>query len=221
MNIQNIKGLKYPDEAVIKFFFKEGLQNSKGKVIEFGCSNGNNLSLYYQYDYDVIGIDLDSGSIDNAHYNFKHIFNSSSKYTFHTHDMNTFATTQKNILADIFTIPNVISYISKENFIHFLQSASENKLYKKDASFFLRTRTIKDYRFGLGKKVSNNSYLLDNNITGEKGALCTCYQEYELIEILKKHLNLHDFEINHLDNQNLQNGETILNSDISIWGKIG
>jgi hypothetical protein len=46
MNIKKIEGLKFPDEYLIRFFFKNKLFNKKGDVIEFGCANGNNLSLF-------------------------------------------------------------------------------------------------------------------------------------------------------------------------------
>lgn len=220
MTIKDIKGLKYPDEYMIKYFFKERLFESKGKVLEFGCSNGNNLSLFYQYDYDTYGVDINEINIKNAKYNFENIYESEGSFTFYSDDMISFVQNNKDLEVDVFMIPNVISYISKEDFIKFLEISVENNIFKKGAKFFLRTRTRKDYRYGLGKKVSEDSYLMQNNITGEEGAICTCYQEYELIDILRKYLNLSNFSINHLDNQNCQNGETILNSDIAIWGDI-
>lgn len=220
MTIKNIKGLKYPDEYMIKYFFKERLFESKGKVLEFGCSNGNNLSLFYQYDYDTYGVDINEINIKNAKYNFENIYESEGSFTFYSDDMISFVQNNKDLEVDVFMIPNVISYISKEDFIKFLEISVENNIFKKGAKFFLRTRTRKDYRYGLGKKVAEDSYLMQNNITGEEGAICTCYQEYELIDILRKYLNLSNFSINHLDNQNCQNGETILNSDIAIWGDI-
>ncbi|MGA1933330.1 methyltransferase domain-containing protein [Arcobacter sp. YIC-464] len=220
MTIKDIKGLKYPDEYMIKYFFKERLFESKGKVLEFGCSNGNNLSLFYQYDYDTYGVDINEINIKNAKYNFENIYESEGSFTFYSDDMISFVQNNKDLEVDVFMIPNVISYISKEDFIKFLEISVENNIFKKGAKFFLRTRTRKDYRYGLGKKVAEDSYLMQNNITGEEGAICTCYQEYELIDILRKYLNLSNFSINHLDNQNCQNGETILNSDIAIWGDI-
>jgi len=220
MTIKDLKGLKYPDEYMIKYFFKERLFESKGKVLEFGCSNGNNLSLFYQYDYSVQGVDISESNISNANDNFENVYDSEGSYKFYCEDMISFVQNNKDLEVDVFMIPNVISYISKEDFIKFLEISIKNNIFKKGAKFFLRTRTRKDYRYGLGKRVSEDSFLMENDITGEKGALCTCYQEYELIDILRKYLNLSNFSINHLDNQNCQNGETILNSDIAIWGEI-
>ncbi len=48
--LKEIKGLKFPDEYFIKFFFKNKLnQNNNIKVLEFGCGNGNNLALCLEY----------------------------------------------------------------------------------------------------------------------------------------------------------------------------
>ena len=54
--IKELKGLRFPDEYVIKFFFKSGLHASPGRVVEFGCGNGNNLSLFRAYGWDVTGL---------------------------------------------------------------------------------------------------------------------------------------------------------------------
>ena len=220
MTIKELKGLKYPDEYMIKFFFKEKLHEKKGKVIEFGCANGNNISLFYQYDYDTVGIDLLQTSINDAEYNFNSVYDSKGSASFVCDDMLSFAKKNRDLNADVFMIPNVISYIKKSDFIEFLEVSKENKLFKKDAKFFLRTRTKKDYRYGQGTEIEESTFLLTDDITGEEGAICTCYDEYELIEILKKYLNLENIVISHLDNQNLQNGRMILNSDIAIWGNI-
>ncbi|MGB3750066.1 MAG: methyltransferase domain-containing protein [Arcobacteraceae bacterium] len=219
MTIKDLKGLKYPDEYMIKFFFKAKLFEKKGKVIEFGCANGNNLALFHQYNYDTIGIDYSKSATENAIFNFKNIYKSGGNYVFHSTDMLDFVNNNKSINADVFLIPNVISYISKNDFVEFLKISAKNNIYKKNADFFIRTRTKKDYRYGLGKEITKDSFLMETNITGENNSLCTCYDEYELILILKEHLNLKDFKVFSLDNQNDQ-GHKILNSDIAIWGKI-
>ena len=74
MYLRNLKGLKFPDVAVIKFFFKMGLHiRQNQKVLELACSNGNNLVLFANYDYECVGVDFDSMSIKNANYNFKEV----------------------------------------------------------------------------------------------------------------------------------------------------
>ena len=45
MNIKDIEGLKFPDEYIIRMFYKEGLDKKTGKVIELGSGNGSNLVI--------------------------------------------------------------------------------------------------------------------------------------------------------------------------------
>lgn len=220
MTIKEVKGLKYPDEYIIKYFFKKGFHQKQGKVIEFGSGTGNNLSLFYQYHWDVIGVDIFESATNDAVYNFNEVYSSDASKAFFTSDMSEFIVNNKNIQADVFLLPGVISYLSKEDFIHFLKLAKEHNVYRSGAEFFIRTRSKKDYRFGLGKKVGEDSFLMTNNVTGEEGALCTCYDESELVLLLQKHLGLDDSRVFTLENQNEQNGEKILNADMVIWGTI-
>ena len=117
---------------------------------------------------------------------------------------------------------NIVNYITTDDFINFLKGIVENNIIKRGADFFMRTRTIKDFRFGIGREVAENTYQMpdDYTITGEAGCINRFYQESEMIELLKKELNLQEYKIFHLDCQNLQNGVTLLNSDIVIWGKV-
>ena len=221
MNLKDIKGLKYPDDYFIKYFFKKCFHKNKGLTfIEFGSSNGNNLMLPYQYGHNVIGIDIDSQAIDNANCNFKNI-ESESNFNFHLIDMREYAINTKNLQADIFLLPNIVNYISREDFISFLKIMIKNNNIKKGASIFVRCRTPKDFRFGIGTKEGYNAYRLadDYDITGEAGCLNTFYTEYELISILTKYLQLKDFQILSCDFQNIQKDNTIVSdSDVILWG---
>ncbi|EAK0446848.1 methyltransferase [Campylobacter lari] len=223
MYLKDLKGLKFPDLAVIKFFFKQGLhQKSNQKVLEFACSNGNNLSLFANYDYECIGVDLNQENINNANYNFKEIIQCKNYQFFHD-DILEFPLKNSNIKADIFMIPNVINYLLKEDFLKLLKISKENSMYKENALFFLRTRSIKDYRYGYGEKIAHNCFKITNdNTTGELGCINTLYQEYELVEILKEYLNLYDFKVLTYENTNIMGeDERLVNdSDIVIYGKI-
>ncbi|MFG5089866.1 class I SAM-dependent methyltransferase [Campylobacter lari] len=223
MYIKDLKGLKFPDNAIIKFFFKQGLhkQNNQ-KVLEFACSNGNNLSLFANYNYECIGVDLNQENINNANYNFKEVIQCKNYQFFHD-DILEFPLKNPNINSDIFMIPNVINYLLKEDFLKLLKISKENSMYKENALFFLRTRSIKDYRYGYGEKIAHNCFKITNdNTTGELGCINTLYQEYELVEILKEYLNLYDFKVLTYENTNIMGeDERLVNdSDIVIYGKI-
>lgn len=223
MMLSEIKGLKYPDEYFIKFFFKNRLHEKNNlKYLEFGCGSGNNLLLPYQYDNKVLGIDYNKNLINNAKENFS-LLNRDIDYTFYSSDMLDFAKNNKEIFSDVLSLPNVVNYISKTDFIEFLNNCSCNKLYKEKSTLFIRFRTPRDFRYGLGRRIDSYSYQIDNNndITGEAGALNCFYTGVEMIEILKKYLKIYEYKLFNIDFENMaSNGDIILNSDIVIWGKI-
>ncbi|MFQ6343039.1 class I SAM-dependent methyltransferase [Campylobacter sp. VTCC 70190] len=223
MYIKELKGLKFPDNAVIKFFFKNQLHALENqKVLEFACSNGNNLALFANYGYECLGVDLEALNIANAKHNFTQVIGA-KKFEFFKENILDFPLNHPNIQADVFLIPNVINYLTREDFIRLLELCKANKIYKENAYFFLRTRSIKDYRYGLGEKIGHNSFkILDDNTTGELGCINTLYQEYELVAYLKQYLNLYDFKVLSYENTNIMGeDERLVNdSDIVIYGKI-
>ncbi|EGK8095005.1 class I SAM-dependent methyltransferase [Campylobacter lari] len=210
---------------LVRWFFKNKLDNLKNaKVLEFASHNGNNLSLFANYNYECIGVELNKQNYENANYNFKKIYKY-NKFKFFNENMLDFAKNHQNINADVLLIPNVINYISKDEFKILLQDTKQNNLYQTNklgyAHFFLRARSIKDHRYGLGKKLKNGSFVLNyDEFSGEKNCLCTAYQEYELVEILKEYLDLYDFEVITSENINIKNKIYIKDSDIIIYGKI-
>ncbi|WP_250322658.1 class I SAM-dependent methyltransferase [Campylobacter lari] len=225
MFINKIKGFKYPDMELVRWFFKNKLDTLKNaKVLEFASHNGNNLSLFANYDYECIGVELSKQNHENAIYNFKEIMHY-QKASFFNENMLDFAKNHQNINADVFLIPNVINYISKDEFKNLLQDAKQNNLYQTNklgyTHFFLRARSVKDHRYGLGEKLENGSFILSGDeFSGEKNCLCTAYQEHELVEILKENLNLYDFEVITSENINIKDKIYIKDSDIIIYGKI-
>lgn len=219
MNIKNIKGLKYPDEYFIKFFFKYQFHTQKNiKFLEIGCSNGCNLMLPYSYDFDLVGVDLNTTSIEYANENFKQI--KKQNYKFHTQDMRDFCSEISAVKADVLVLANSIYYISQNDFIEMLQNIKKNDLIQKNATLFLRFRTPRDFRNKKGEYQDENAYIMHNGITGEDGVFCKFYEEEEMASILQNELNLRDFQSMKIEYENIQNGVKVNNSDIVIWGKI-
>ena len=223
MYIKELKGLKFPDNAIIKFFFKNKLHTFENKkVLEFACSNGNNLSLFANYGYECLGVDFSTENIANANYNFTQVLRT-EKFEFFEENILDFPLTHPHIRADVFLIPNVINYLSREDFLKLLKLCREKQMYKENALFFLRTRSIRDYRYGLGEKIAHNSFkITDDDTTGELGCINTLYQEYELVEYLRKYLNLYDFKVLNYESTNImgEDERLVYDSDIVIYGSI-
>jgi len=117
MLVSEIKGLKYPDDYVIKAFFKEKLNQKYGSVLEFGCANGNNLSLFYQFGWNVLGVDLSKDAIDNANNNFEKLKKekkSLNNFNFIKKDMLQWLENVENEQFDAIIFPNIIEYLTEK-----------------------------------------------------------------------------------------------------------
>jgi SAM-dependent methyltransferase len=220
MNIKNIKGLKYPDEYFIKFFFKNNLHKRENKkYLDIGCSNGCNSILPYQFNNSIVGVDLDATLIQYANENFSSL-EQQTPYFFYVQDMRDFCKEKKEIFADILILANSIYYIPKNDFISLLQNIKKHSLIKEKIPFFIRFREVDDFRNQKGKIVGENAIIMQNGITGEDDIFCQFYKTEEMIEILKDKLDLKNFEIMHIRYDNIQNNTIVNNSDVVIWGTI-
>jgi len=220
MDIKKIKGLKYPDEYFIKFFFKYQLHTKQHcTYLELGCSNGCNLTLPFEFENNVIGVDLDEVLIGYANENFGNL-NIKSKFDFKSIDMRNFCANSSDIQADILVLANSIYYITKNDFIKLLRDIKQNNLIKSNIPFFIRFREIDDYRNNKGEIVEPNSIIIKNGVTGEDGVFCKFYDTNEMVEILKQELDLREFQSMHIKYDNIQNDIKVNNSDVVIWGII-
>ena len=126
-----------------------------------------------------------------------------------------------NTTPDVILIPNSLYYVRRASAVLILQNLRD--IAAKNALFFLRSRTIKDYRYGRGEEIERNTYRLTLTETGEQGAINVFYYEHELVDMLREHLGAdpETMELFALDYQNAQQGLVVPNSDVVIWGHLG
>lgn len=220
MDIKNIKGLKYPDEYFIKFFFKYQFHTKQDlKFLELGCSNGCNLMLPFEFNNNVVGVDLNDSLINYANENFNNSKNKNN-FDFFSLDMREFCTSSSDIKADVLVLANSIYYIPKADFVKLLQNIKQNNLIKKNIPFFIRFREVDDFRNAKGELVGENSIIIKNFITGEDGVFCKFYDTLEMVDVLQKELDLREFQTMHLKYDNIQNDVKVRSSEVVIWGTI-
>jgi len=218
LDIKKIKGLKYPDEYFIKFFYTKKLhQRDKLSILELGCSNGNNLMLASSYNHHVIGVDLDEKLIGNAIENYQ-ISKFTSEYNFYHMNMMQFCQLNRDVNSEVLLLANSVYYISKSHFVELLRNIKNNCLIQKNSLIFLRFRNLNDHRKGCGKNVDEDSLIL--NTYDENGLLCQFYDNETMLNILSEELNLRDFETMDINYDIIQNNKKFRCCDTVIWGQI-
>lgn len=220
--LRKLKGLKFPEEFLTRFFFKEKLFKHKGHVLELGCGNGNNLALFNQFGWKTTGVDINKKNIENAKFNFRLLKKNTktSDYLFIQKDMLEYLKNckLKNIRCLLF--PSSLYYLQENKIIQIFEILSKRQIIKKNCSIYFRMRMQDDYRFKKSKKLKGRTKKILFEETGEKNCINTFYKKKEFINLLKKYLKLSDMKtmINKLENY--QNDKKIFNSDFVVWGKL-
>jgi len=121
-------------------------------------------------------------------------------------------------LFDAIILPSFNYYVPRESLKRLLSDC--NRLLCDGGLFFIRSRTCRDYRFGRGREVEHNGFILECTETGEKDMLNVFYEPDELTKIIYDTLGvLSDCKKLHVRYENLQNGLIIANDDVIIWGR--
>lgn len=223
MRLKDILGLKYPDEFIIKFFFKERLFENVGNVLELGCANGNNLSLFYNFGWNVCGVDIDNQGIDWANNNYqlyKKEINGKNISAFYVNDMINYL--KKNTFKpfDVLLLPSSIYYLEKGKIEELFSLIKEKHILKPGGLMFLRIRTTRDYRNKIGRKLNKSSRLMTTNETNEKNCIITFFTLHSFIKLLDNFFYTKDLKVMNSNVENFVHGKLIFNSDIIIWGNL-
>ena len=193
MQLTKIKGMKFPDEFIVRSFFKERLFERQGNVIEYGCGNGSNLSVYYQYGWNIAGIDVSEKSLEEANANFAILSKECDdigSYQFLCVDMLGFPVIKKY---DAILFPGSLYYMSKANCLSMLARLPE--LIGENGAFcYFRMRRPNDYRVGISKLLADGyTREIVDDLTSEKGCHMTFWEEDDFIAEIRKHCNLSNY----------------------------
>lgn len=208
--LADIRGLKFPDEFVVRHFFKRGLAARTGRVLELGAGTGNNLSLYGQYSWDLTGLDYDQAALDDARWNL------GEGATLIQADLS------KGLPAlsgkfDALIVPNLLCYLTLAQATAVLTGLKP--YLAPGCEVFVRTRLIDDYRYGRGEMEEPDGFRLATPETGEAGLFNLFYTQAGLVELLTRTLGLTEREDLAVRFDNVQAGRRVPgNSDLVVWG---
>ena len=216
--LKSIQGLKYPDEHLVRFFFKEKLNQITGSVLELGCGNGNNLMLFAEYNWNIMGVDINNKLIGAANFNFKHL--NKNNFRFQTNDMIKFIKKYNGEKFDCFLLPNSLYYLSEEKIIELLKLIQDKKILKRKCFVYFSIRLNDDYRLKKAKKLNNKTYKLNFTETGELNCINTFFEEKEFRNLLKKYFTFSHIRKIKVNFENFQNNLIVGNSCLIVWGRL-
>jgi SAM-dependent methyltransferase len=208
--LREIRGLKYPDEFVVRHFFKRGLSERTGRVLELGSGTGNNLSLYQAWDWACTGVDYDESALADARHNLG------------DGPVLVQADLSRGVPAldgpfDALIIPNLLCYLTAAQARACLAGLRPH--LAPGCEVFVRTRRVDDYRYGRGEEEEPDGFRLKTPETGEAGLFNLFYTEAALTGLLAATLGLADPTVLTCCFDNVQAGQLVPNnSDVIVWG---
>jgi SAM-dependent methyltransferase len=183
-------------------------------VLELGCGSGNNLLLFYEFGWQVVGIDISARSLADARHNLS---SGQGEVTLLQADLAQ-AMPSLSRTFDVIILPSFNYYVPRAKFLQLL--ADCNLLLKPGGLFYLRFRTLQDWRFGRGQEVERNGFVLECTETGEAGLLNVFYSVNEIMGLLATHVGtLQGSQVLKVRYENVQNGMTVANDEIVVWGR--
>jgi len=216
MNLPEMQGMRFPSDTVIRMFYKEGLADqSHGKVLELGCGAGNHLMMFAAYGWQVTGLDYSAKSLAMAQHN---LHTSGYQGLLLEHDLNHPLPAMEDQF-DVLLAPSSLYYVSREQTYKRLTEVNDH--LQSGALVYFRMRLPDDHRYGRGRAAGHGAWHLEVDYTGEGGLLNVFWTEHELIELLHVTLGIpaHALTILKMTYENRQDGLTIRNSDIVLWGR--
>lgn len=216
--------LIYPDEYLIKFFFKNKLNTEKyfrKKVLELGCGDGNNLQLFAKFGWDCIGIDKEETDLSNARkrlLKYQTEFNSNVKIL--NHNLNSELPDEViNDNFDVVIMPSILYYLSDNSREKLLFQTRKWLMSSRDPHFFIRERINSNFRNKISQQLANGCLKIISNQTGELDSIINS----KSIEMIDSEMsrNFGDLTLKFIklrvNYENWQTDEIVDNSDYIVW----
>ncbi|MDD5327089.1 MAG: class I SAM-dependent methyltransferase [Phycisphaerae bacterium] len=196
---------QYPNEGVVRFLFTNFPTNKEKrkniKILDLGCGGGRHVKLFAEQGFDISGVDFSKEAITYVKEMLK--------------KLNLSAELQQ---ADMTNLPyedDSFDGIVSFGVFYYSDSAGAKKaidelhrVLKKGGKAFINLRSINDCRFGKGRMIEKNTFVLDIEETNEKGMTIHFLSEEDVYTYFSKFqkisLGKNDYTSNILD---------LLNSD--------
>jgi hypothetical protein len=133
---------------------------------------------------------VSSEAVDDAVYNFEEYHSSgelSQPYAFTTSDVVSFIDKCSMPPCEVLSIPNCFNHLDISSIRKMLQTIAQKKLIAHNGILYIRLRSPKDYRYGKGKQLDDNTFRMESNETNEEGLLNTFFSEYQIVKLISEY----------------------------------
>lgn len=204
-----LRGNRFPDTALVRHFYKRGLDAKPGRVLELGCGNGVNLTLYAAYGWSTFGVDADPKALQDAAFNLE-----GEDFQGLRADLRDGGEPFWSIAGpkyDALLLPYIIVYLNPEEAVQLMRDL--RPCLAPGCEVFVRTRAEEDDRllhYDEGIRLTH---------TGEEGMFHHFYDPLSLAELLKV-AGIETFKClyERFDNPQGPNDTITHNVDVIAWG---
>lgn len=174
---------KYPSEVIVQYVFRNFKRDGNTKVLDLGCGAGRHSYFMARENIDVYGIDI---SAEGIVYADKMLKEDNLNGTFK-------CATTDNIPFENDFFDGIISYgvLYYCMWDEIKKSADEiYRVLKKGGKALLIIRTTEDYRYGDGREIEKNTFLIneensDKCAFNENGMKMHFFTRNEVLDLFK------------------------------------
>ena len=157
--------LKYPNEHLIRFIFSQfprGLsERGKIRILDLGCGSGPHTVFLAEEGFQVYATDISNNGLNVTE---KRLKSSGLKAVLKNANMEN-QPFEDNFFDGVVSF-GVFYYNDRSGY---QKAVGElHRVLKKGGRAFVFTRTTDDYRFGKGKEIERNTFILDISETSEQ-----------------------------------------------------
>lgn len=179
---------KYPAELVVQFVFRNFKRDGRTKVLDIGCGAGRHVYFMANEKIDTYGSDISKEGINYTQELLKKNKLNANLYVSSVEEL-----PFENEFFEGLICYGVLYYCKKEE----IQTAV-NEMYrvlKPDGKGLLVIRSKKDYRYGEGKKIEENTFIVHENdqtkcAFNENGMIMHFFEREELENLFKGFKNV-------------------------------